>query len=115
MKRAAKHRLNRALVLSALDQTADGAGGYHEVWQDLGTLWADVRARSGRIAAQSGTATSLQHYRITVRAAPVGAPDRPQAGHRLRDGARVFLIHAVAEEDADGRFLTCFATEEIAI
>ena len=61
------------------------------------------------VAAAPGTVT----YRITVRAAPFGAPRRPKPEQRLREGARVFRIAAVAEDDADGRYLTCFAQEEV--
>jgi head-tail adaptor len=51
-------------------------------------------------------------YRITVRAAPQGAPSRPKPSQRFRDGARIFSIDAVTESDPGGRFLVCFATEE---
>ncbi len=115
MSRTSPRRLNRQLTLSAVRQIADGAGGYHESWAPLGTLWADLRALSGRTSAQSGTATSLQRYRITVRAAPVGSAERPLPDQRFEDGTRRFLIQSVAETDSDGRFLTCFAVEEVAI
>ena len=38
---------------------------------------------------------------------------RPVPGQRLRDGARIFAIRAVAERDGDGRYLTCFTQEEV--
>jgi hypothetical protein len=53
-------------------------------------------------------------YRITVRAAPYGAPSRPAAGQRFREGTRIFQINAVAEQGVDALFLTCFAEEETA-
>jgi len=40
-------RLNRKLELEAPVRTADGAGGYTETWAALGSLWAEVTARSG--------------------------------------------------------------------
>ncbi|MBW4708535.1 phage head closure protein [Roseobacter sp. YSTF-M11] len=108
-------RLNRKLVLETPVKIADGAGGYVEDWQPLGTLWAQVSARTGRETAQSGAPVSAMSYRIVVRGAPFGAPDRPKPEQRFREGERLFVIQAVAEEDADGRFITCFATEEIAV
>lgn len=51
-------------------------------------------------------------FRITVRAAPQGAPSRPTPLQRFRDGARLFAIEAVTEADPEGRFLVCFAREE---
>lgn len=107
--------LNRRLVLEKADRVPDGAGGYDESWVALGTLWADLRARSGRDATGEAAHLSRAGYRITVRAAPHGAPSRPVPGQRFRDGSRVLAILAVAETDSDGRYLTCFAEEEVAL
>lgn len=106
-------RLNRALVLEARVPRPDGAGGYAEAWQAVGTLWAEMRAGTGRYVAADQIAASSVKYRITVRAAPVGAPSRPRPDQRFREGARVFRILAVAERDAAARYLTCFAEEEV--
>ena len=107
-------RLNRALHLEALARVPDGAGGYGDGWAALGTLWAEVKPGSGRAVAADPVTASVAAYRITVRAAPVGAPSRPRPDQRFREGVRVFRILAVAEADAEGRFLTCFAEEEVA-
>ncbi|MBT8152541.1 head-tail adaptor protein [Epibacterium ulvae] len=107
--------LNRLLTLVAPERTADGAGGYKEVETPIGELWAEVRALTGRNTAQNGAALSLQRYRITLRAAPEGSPERPRPDQYLLEGNRRFLIHAVAEADALGRYLTCFAVEEVAL
>lgn len=106
--------LNRSLVLEAPVKIADGAGGYTRDWEALGVLWAEVKAGSGREKAQSAATLSRVSYRITVRAAPYGAPSRPVAGQRFRDGARVFEIYAVAERGVDAAYLTCHAQEEVA-
>ncbi|MBZ8118512.1 head-tail adaptor protein [Roseovarius sp. LXJ103] len=107
--------LNRNLILEAPERVADGAGGFTESWAELGRLWADVSARTGREVAGGTARMSNTAYRITVRSAPHGAPSRPQPGQRFRDGARVFRIEAVTEHDAGARFLTCFAEEEVAV
>lgn len=108
-------RLTRKLVLEEAQTSPDGAGGFDTVWTGLGTLWAEVSPRTGRDRA--GEAVSLSHttYRIVVRAAPEGAPSRPRPGQRFRDGSRLFHIVAVTERDAEARYLTCFAEEEVAI
>lgn len=106
-------RLNRALLLEALARVPDGAGGYGDTWAAVGTLWAEVKPGAGRVVADP-VAASVASYRITVRAVPVGAPSRPRPDQRFREGGRVFRILAVAEADAEGRFLTCFAEEEVA-
>jgi len=104
--------LNRALVLEAPARVADGAGGFDEGWQVLGTLWARIEARSGRETAQGGAPISRVSHRITVRGAPWGSAARPRPQQRFRDGARTFAIEAVAERDAAGRYLVCHVVEE---
>ena len=106
--------LNRKLVLEAPGRVGDGAGGFTETWTALGELWAEVTARSGRERAEAGAPVSAVSYRIVVRAAPYGAVSRPMPEQRFRDGTRLFVIQAVAEADAAGRYLTCFADEEVA-
>jgi len=100
--------LSRRLLLEAPVRVADGAGGFNEVWQPLGTVWGEILPRTGR---ESGDLARMG-FRITVRAAPQGAPSRPTPLQRFRDGERLFSIDAVTEADAEGRFLICFATEE---
>lgn len=107
--------LNRQLMLESREQAPDGAGGFAETWVAEGTLWAEIQARTGREAAGEGVSLSSTGFRITVRAAPFGAPSRPVPGQRFRDGARVFRIQAVAERDAAFRYLTCFCEEEVAL
>ncbi len=102
--------LNRRLVLEAALRVADGAGGFGESWVARGHIWAAVRPRgAGREVDQ---AARLQ-LSITMRAVPQGAEARPAAGMRFRDGARLYRIEAVQESDPMGRFLTCFAVEEV--
>lgn len=106
--------LSRRLVLEAPVRVPDGAGGVIESWASLGTLWADVRPRSGRERAQAGETVSSMGYRIVVRGAPVGSVQRPAPEQRFRDGARLYRIRAVAEQEPAGRYITCFADEEVA-
>jgi head-tail adaptor len=106
--------LTRELVLEELETTPDGAGGTRSGWVALGTLWADVRAGSGREAGGAAQAVSRTRYRIMVRAAPHAAAARPRPDQRLREGDRIWRILSVAETDRAGRYLTCHAEEEVA-
>lgn len=105
--------LNRALALEAPQRTADGAGGYVTTWQTLGTLWAAVQPRASARSADGGLVSTRARVRILVRAAPPGSPRRPVPGQRFRAGARIYVILAVTEAEASGRFLACDADEEI--
>ncbi|APE43818.1 phage tail protein [Sulfitobacter alexandrii] len=104
--------LSHALVLETPERVPDGAGGFVEVWLAIGTLWAEVDARTGRETASAGAFVSRTVFRITVRGAPFGSPERPAPRQRLRDGHRIFNITAVTERDPEGRYLVCHAEEE---
>jgi head-tail adaptor len=106
-------RLTRELALEARRSVPDGLGGYVESWVTLGRMWAEVVAGTGRDVAGEEVTVSAVPYRITVRAAPPGSEQRPRPDQRFREGTRVFRIVAVAERDAEGRFLRCFAQEEV--
>jgi head-tail adaptor len=105
--------LGRALVLETRARTPDGLGGFAEAWVARGTLWAEVVPGAGRDLIREEVAGSAVPLRITVRGAPTGAPSRPAAGDRFREGDRSYRIVAVTERDAVGRYLMCFAIEEI--
>ncbi|MGG7565667.1 head-tail adaptor protein [Rhodovulum sp. DZ06] len=104
--------LDRKLELQDLALASDGAGGWSKSWTTLGAIWAAVRARSGREIEQGAQGRSRVSHRILVRAAPPGSAARPRADQRFKDGGRVFLIRAVTEADARGRYLLCWADEE---
>ena len=104
--------LNRRLVLETHLEDFDGAGGHRPLWHGLGTLWAEVRAGTGREREGPGVPMGRVAYRITVPAAPTGSLARPRPDQRFREGERIFAILAVAERDTNGAYLTCFCEEE---
>lgn len=106
-------KLSRPLVLEAPDRAPDGAGGFNQIWAVRGTLWAEVTPRTGREEGTQGLRLARATYRLTVRAAPQGAPSRPGPGQRLRDGGRLFHILAVTESDAGPGYLTLWSEEEV--
>ncbi|MBL4541850.1 MAG: head-tail adaptor protein [Rhodobacteraceae bacterium] len=105
-------RLNRKMTLEEARRTPDGAGGFTRDWVALGTLWAELRAGSGRAGDAGLFAAPDVGHRVIVRAAPPGAASRPQPGHRLRAGNRRFAVEAVSDLGTDGRYLVCYAREE---
>jgi len=107
-------RLKRRMVLEEAATTPDGAGGFARNWVARGTIWAMVLPGAGREGAQEGVTLAQAAVRIVVRAAPFGAPSRPRPDQRLREGGRVFVILAVTDHDPEGRYLACFAREEVA-
>lgn len=105
--------LYRSLVLESVTRQPDNAGGYAENWAALGVIWADIRAGFGRERLAAAATLSYVPYRVIVRAAPVGAASRPLAGQRFFDGARRYLIQAVADYGRDGLYLQCFCKQEV--
>ena len=103
----------RALVLETRMRVADGAGGTIEDWAPLGTLWADMRPRTGGLSDGQEVSLSRTLWRIVVRGAPAGAPSRPVAGQRFREGTRIFGILTVTEEGPQAKWLICQAEEEV--
>ncbi|PRY26214.1 head-tail adaptor [Aliiruegeria haliotis] len=104
--------LRRKLGLETLERTPDGAGGYTESWRQLGSLWADVKAGSGREVGGNDLELSSVTFRVTVRASPVGAESRPLPEQRFREGDRIYHILSVAEAEPLGRYLVCTTREE---
>lgn len=100
------------MVLEGPVRTPDGSGGFVDSWTPLGEHWVELQAGIGRERNQEFGSISAVHYRIHLRASPVGAVSRPRADQRFRQGTRVFRIVAVAEHAKDTRYLTCFAYEE---
>ena len=108
----AEPRLNTELVLEAPVRQGDGLGGHRVQWQPLGRIWAEMQSGAGSERSGQAGPQSVVTWRIITRAAMHGDPRRPRPEQRLRLGARLFHIDAVAERDADGRYLVCFAREE---
>jgi len=97
-------QLNRRLVLEALIETADGAGGVTRSYETVATVWASVvpRAASDNVAADA-LGANISH-RIAVR-----WRDDITLRHRFRDGPRLFDLVAIRERDR--RFLDIDAEE----
>ena len=104
-------KLARPLVLEDRVMTPDGAGGFAVSWNPLGILYGQVVARTGKEREIAGRMVSSNAFKITVRAAPIGAPSRPRADQRLRDGTRLYSLIAVAENSESDLYLDCWATE----
>lgn len=107
--------LSRKLVLEENSRISDGAGGFTDNWVALGTLFAQITARTGRARETSLNDRSEVRMKITVRSAPVGTTMRPRAGQRFVEQSRIYEIDAVSETDPAGLYLTCWATEEAAV
>lgn len=70
-------RLDQRVTLQRRARVADGQGGYTETWVALRTVWASVRALSGREREYAAAAQAPATYRVTIRRyAELTAADR---------------------------------------
>lgn len=107
------YALTRPMMLQEPFATPDGAGGYTKGWTTLGTLWCELRPGAGSERRGPIAPEGRMLFRIFLRAAPQGSPQRPRPGQRLTEGARVFTLIAVSEAEATGAWLVCHAQEEV--
>ncbi len=107
------YALNRPMVLEQAVPVPDEAGGQVLAWAGLGTLWVELRPGAGGERLGPIAPEGRMTLRAFCRAAPQGSPQRPRPDQRLREGARIFTILAVAEADAAGAYLVCLLREEV--
>lgn len=98
--------LNRRLTLQEPVETADGAGGVTRTYADVTTLWASVVPVSARYDIVAAGAGATVTHRITIRSG-VDITTR----HRFTEGARIYQVVDVRDEDASRRFRVIHAEE----
>ncbi len=104
--RAPVGALRRRLLLEAAVATPDGLGGTTQAYQTVAAVWAQIEWRAGGEHWRRGRPEQAAMHRVTLRwRAGV------DAGQRLRDGDRLFDIHAVADPDGGRRRLVCLVRE----
>ena len=106
--------LDRKLVLEEAVKLPDGAGGFSQNWIALGTLWAAIKPRSGRLGTELDMPTSEVKLRVVLRAAATGSSMRPKPGQRLVESGRVYAIEAVGDVPGTPNFMECWVREEAA-
>lgn len=103
--------LSRLLTLEAREDAPDGGGGVAAQWVALGAHWAEVRPSAAVERVLGGVEASQVTHKITLRWAPFGAPSRPVASQRFREGARLFDILGVTEADTRNAWLFAWVRE----
>jgi SPP1 family predicted phage head-tail adaptor len=98
--------LRRRLVLEGPVGTPDGLGGATQAFVTVAAVWGQVEWLSGREDWVRGRPEQVATHRVTLRwRAGV------DSGQRLRDGARLYDIRAVADPDGGRRRLVCLVEE----
>lgn len=99
MKSAAIGRLRQRLIAEEPVETRDDTGGASLLYVGRVSLWAEIETLGTVPQFEAARPESMGTHRIQLRATNVVA-----AGWRLRKGARIFEILAIArDETAIGR------------
>jgi SPP1 family predicted phage head-tail adaptor len=83
-------RLRDVVTLQRRTNTADGAGGYVESWNDLADVWAHVKSISGKEVFVSGQLQNEVTHRVLIRYYSGLKPN-----DRVVFEGRNFRIHAI--------------------
>lgn len=103
--------LTRRLTLEMRVRAPDGGGGVGETWETRGVIWAAMERASARERFIGSRPAATVTHRALIRYAPFGAPERPEANERFREGERVFAIRGVSEADDRRERLLCWLEE----
>jgi SPP1 family predicted phage head-tail adaptor len=100
--------LRHRLVLEEPIEPPDGAGGVTRSYATVTTLWAAVTPVSARGDVVADDVGANVTHRIIIRSGPYVS-----TRHRLREGARIFRILALRDQDGSGRFIEINAEERV--
>lgn len=81
-------------------RTPDEYGGYTETWQDIATVWANIKPLRGREFFQAQQIQSEVTHKITIRYTDIVKPTS-----RIKYNNRIFEIKSIIDVDNRHRFL----------
>ncbi len=106
MKLQSVAALRRRLTLEAPTRGVAEAAAAQIAWTAVGSMWAAIMSRADReIVIADGQAARVTHE-IELRWRGDVTADM-----RLRDGSRIFAVHAVRDRDPQRRRLVCDVEE----
>lgn len=90
-------RLDQRITLQRKTRTSDGMGGYNEAWDDLRTVWAEVRPLGAREVWDAMRVSSETRFRARIRwrGDDDGAPYYTSADRVLWNGRTYGIERAV--------------------
>lgn len=99
--------LHSELVLQEMHPLADNAGGFAEIWNEVGLVWAHIEPVSDTARMFARQPLEEVTHRITLR-----WREGVTSGMRFCKGDRHFVIIGVSDPDESGRYLICRTREE---
>lgn len=102
--------LRHRIVLQAETNTKDSIGGITKGYSDLATVWARIRAISGRELIAAQQVDSRVSHEITIRHFNGLTPL-----HRIKFGTRIFNIESVRDIEERGKKQIIQASEDTSV
>ena len=100
--------MRRRMTLEAPVRTGDDAGSAVVSWSSMGDVWGAITPRTGREIVDADGLSARVNHELEIR-----WRNDITAAMRFRDGATVYVVHAVKDDDTRRRRLICLV-EEIA-
>lgn len=100
-------KLDKRVTLQQLNRTADGAGGWEEVWANVATVWARVSPLRGGERYEAQRVQANLSHKVTIRHRAGTTP-----AMRILYGTRVLQITAVIDPDERHEVLELLCEEQ---
>lgn len=93
-------QLKDRITIQNYVRTPDGYGGYDETWQDIATVWANIKPLRGREFFQAQQIQSEITHKITIR-----YRNDIDKTCRVKYNSKTFDIKSIIDIDNKHRFL----------
>lgn len=101
-------KLRERITIQSETSTPDGGGGYTVGWNNVATVFAQVKPQRGKEALEAMQMRDTQLYDVVIRYRADVTPK-----HRISWGSRIFNIRAVMNKDERDRYLTLVCEEGV--
>lgn len=106
MKCKGAGELRNRVTIQSVAKTADGGGGYADVWSDVYSAWAAIKPVNGLERIQAMQMETPVTHHIMMR-----YDSRLTTAHRIKFGSRYFNVNQVINVAERGEWLDVVAIE----
>lgn len=104
-------RLNQRITVQQRTATLDSYGQELNTWNDVATVWANVKPISGREKMRGMAIESQLTHTVAVRYRAAFMPPKTVDAYRINYDGRIFNITAARDLDEDREYIIFDCTE----
>lgn len=104
-------RIDKRITIQRRATTLDDYGQEVNAWEDIGTVWANIKPIGGREKLRAGQVDSMLTHTVMVRYADRLMPPRQADAWRILYGSRIFNITAAMDVEEDRHWIVFDCTE----